>query len=1128
MRVPSSANFGFLKHVDPSLVAVGATAELLFTIDPSACLAKLRLLGERLARELAAQGGVRFDDRIDQRGLIDELSYKRLLPREIIDLLHGLRRVGNRAVHDGAGSERDALHQLKMARHIGLAVARTLSVLPTGFKPGPFVPPAAPKDASAELRSDLDQLRTEAKALAAQLADANERAELERLLREESEQEVEVLQARVEETEAAFEELSTERDTALEATQAKVAEMPASEQHSLQRALADHASEAGRQHQLTEAETREEIDQQLRLAGWDADTRTLRHSLGTRPRKGHSIAIAEWPTATGPADYALFIGTQLVGIIEAKRASKRVPAALEQAKRYARGLTLHGSVEPAGGPWGDYKAPFLYATNGRPYLKQLVEESGVWFLDVRRTTNQPRALADWPSPEGLQGLLAQDHEAAHAKLRADPMDALGLRTYQQAAIAAVEEAIEKERREILLSMATGVGKTRTAIGLVYRLLKAGRFRRILFLVDRSALGQQALGAFAEAKVDGVRTFGEIFQLAGLRDGVESSTRLHVATIQSMVRRLLVSDDEPLPIDAYDMIVVDESHRGYTLDRELSDTEFSFRDEADYISKYRRVLEHFDAVKVGLTATPALHTSEIFGPPVFAYPYREAVIDGYLVDHEPPIQIVTELAKEGIAWHAGERVATYVPEHQQQELWELPDDVGFDVGAFNRRVVTENFNRAVAGELVKHIDPEAEAKTLVFCATDLHADMFVRVLREAYVELLGEIDENLIVKITGAADNPANLIRRFKNERKPNIAVTVDLLTTGIDVPTICNLVFLRRVRSRILYDQMLGRATRLCPEIGKEFFVIFDAVDLYGNLKSEMTPVVIRPDIGYGQLAEEVASVSSEDARLHVVEEMLTKFSRKKRKLAPHAADFEQLSGGLSLDGFHDLLRSRDTAKVAEVFSAHPELATFLDGRIPRGDRIYISEHADQVAEVVRGYGIDSKGQERQRPEDYIESFQRFVRENLNELPALTVVAQRPRELTRAQLKALRLTLENAGFGEPALRAAWRDTTNKDIAASIIGYIRQAALGSTLIPYEERVDRATKRILESRRWDVHQRKWLDRIAAQLKKNTIVDRAALDERPFSAQGGFKRVNKLFDGQLEQVPGEITEELWREGA
>jgi type I restriction enzyme, R subunit len=257
--------------------------------------------------------------------------------------------------------------------------------------------------------------------------------------------------------------------------------------------------------------------------------------------------------------------------------------------------------------------------------------------------------------------LKQNLDEAYAKLKVEPMPYIE-RDYQKSAILAVEKGLEAGKQELLVAMATGTGKTRTCIGLCYRLLKTKRFRRVLFLVDRNALGKQTADAFKDLRLENLQTFTDIFDVKELADlKPERETKLQIATIQAMVKRVLGPfDDEASapdipPVDQYDCIVVDECHRGYLLDRELSDREFLFRDEDDYISKYRRVLDHFDAVKIGLTATPALHTREIFGAPIFSYSYREAVVDGFLVDHEPPIRIVTKLAQDGIHYSAREQV-----------------------------------------------------------------------------------------------------------------------------------------------------------------------------------------------------------------------------------------------------------------------------------------------------------------------------------------------------------------------------------------------------------------------------------------------------------------------------------------
>lgn len=881
---------------------------------------------------------------------------------------------------------------------------------------------------------------------------------------------------------------------------------------------------------LDEAETRAIIDQTFRNRGWEADTENLRYANGSRPAKGRDMAIAEWPTDSGRADYALFVGTQCIGVVEAKCQRKNVSAAIDQAERYAKDIRLDQGSENVGGPWGEYRVPFTFSTNGRRYRKQIETESGIWFRDARYDTNRRRALVDWFTPDGLKAELEVDRQAAHEALKTQPFDfGFPLRPYQKTAIEKVEEALGNDNRQMLVAMATGTGKTKLAIALLYRLLTVKRFRRVCFVVDRNALGQQTEVEFSTTKVIGPKTFADIFDLKRIADKVpQPETKVHVSTIQGLVQRVLHASEPTAtpPIDQYDLIVIDECHRGYLLDREMSDAELSFRSQEEYISKYRQVLEHFDAVKIGLTATPALHTVQIFGDPVFTYSYREAVIDGYLIDHEPPVRIETALSQAGITFKTGEQVELLDPRTGCIDLVHTPDEINFQVDEFNKKVVTVPFNHVIAGELALHLDPDLPDKTLVFAVSDAHADIVVEQLKHALADRYGEIEDAAVRKITGSVDNVDQLIRSYRNDAFPKVAVTVDLLTTGIDVPSITNLVFLRRVNSRILYEQMLGRATRRCDNIGKETFRIFDAVDLYPHLQdlTDMKPVVANPAITLEQLFEELARVEDEEHRREVRDQILVKMRRRLRRLSEEARQHYEATAGENPEA---TLERLDTAPIEEsaVWSRQrPGIGRILDWD-PNGSAppvMPISRHPDEVVAVVRGYG------EAEKPEDFLDSFTGYIRNNVNRIAALSVVVQRPRELTRAQLRKLRLELDTLGYSETNLRRAWHDARNEDIAASIIGFVRQAAIGDPLRPYEERIGEAMKRILAKRAWTDPQRQWLKRIAEQIKREVVVDREALDREPFQARGGFRRLNKVFDGRLEVLLGDFNEELWRKTA
>ncbi|MDC3988187.1 type I restriction-modification system endonuclease [Polyangium jinanense] len=1137
MPVPptSSPNFAFLAHHDPLLAILGTQAERYFADDPNTCLLKLRQFGERLAKHAAARLGLYTSPLEDNQAvLINRLHDRGALDVRTKQIFHDLRLTGNKAAHDAHGTHHEALHQLKMARELGIWFQRSFGNH-RKFDPGPFVPPPGPKDDEelakelAALRAELAKSKVDVEAMrAAAEEEAKKRLTAEQLAQKEADERAlwEALATEEAERRAKDIEAVAKQKAAIEAElavlQAKAAAAPAETQQFVAR-----AAEASRDVYLDEAATRRLIDEQLRAAGWEVDSERLSYKRGARPEKGKNRAIAEWPTKNGRADYVLFVGTVALGVVEAKRFHKDVAGKLDQSARYSAGLLAKDGVELAGGPWGKVKhrVPFLFATNGRPYLEQLREKSGIWFRDARRDENAGKPLQGWYSPEGLEALMKQDIDAAHDKLRSEPTGYLGLREYQIRAIQAVEAAIETGKPSCLVAMATGTGKTRTAIGLVYRLLKAKRFRRVLFLVDRSALGEQAGNAFKETRLENLQTFAQIFDMKELGDiKPEGDTKLHIATVQSLVKRVLNAADpaDVPPVDQYDCLVVDECHRGYTLDRELSETELGFRDFDDYISKYRRVLDHFDAVKIGLTATPALHTTQIFGAPAFRYSYRDAVIDGMLIDHEPPIRIVTELAQKGIQWAKGEDVKVYDPGKAQIDLIHLEDEVTIEIDGFNRAVITENFNRAVCEALANHIDPMGDAKTLIFAVNDDHAQLVERLLREVFTAKYGAIDNDAVKKITGSSDKPLQRIREFKNERLPNVAITVDLLTTGIDVPRIANLVFLRRVKSRILYEQMLGRATRLCPEIGKTVFRIFDAVELYDALEqyTDMKPVAPSPTITFAQLVAELGHGDPE-ARKLALDQLVAKLRRKAPSLK--GDDLVRFEGIASMPppSLAAMLRRQSPEEAVAWFGQHEYLVPLLDGRFGESRPLLVSDHVDRVVAVEVGYG---KGT---RPEDYLDSFSAFLRENMNKIPALVVVTQRPRDLTRAALRELLLALDAKGYTEAALQTAWRQASNADFAASIIGYIRKAALGDPLVPYEERVARATAKILARPGWTSIQRQWLQRIGKQLERERVVDRATIDEsEAFKSNGGFKHLDKVFSGKLDEILGDLREEVWKD--
>ncbi|OGB21781.1 MAG: type I restriction-modification system endonuclease [Burkholderiales bacterium RIFCSPLOWO2_02_FULL_57_36] len=1152
-----SGNFGFLAEHSPLLAQLGQTAEQVFSSDPNTTLLKLRQLGEAIAQELATRSGIVFDRETTQADLLYKLQREIQLDPEIRTLFHTLRIEGNKATHQFQTRHREAMDGLKVARSLAIWYHQSVGKQGTAFKPGPFIAPQDPSTQLRDLQTQIEQLKATL-GTATQALESNQ--QLAGLVSREKE-EYAVLAQQMDAEARNFEALARQREAELQdaqrnfETQLKAIQQQLDAQQAQQ--LKTRTQQASRQFSPNEELTRILIDQQLIEAGWEADTQELTYAKGARPEKGKSKAIAEWPTSgKQSADYVLFAGLTPISIVEAKRENVNVAGKIPQAQRYARGFNIESMHKPAwamagqSGPWDDgegkhFYVPFVYSCNGRPFIKQLAEQSGTWFRDVRSPANIAKSLTTFHTPDGLLDQLTRSKADAEAKLQHEGFAYLGLRDYQQKAVQAVEAALEENRHECLLAMATGTGKTRTIIGLMYRFLKAERFRRILFLVDRTALGDQATDAFNEALLEQNMPLSKLYNIAELGDmAAQAETRVQVATVQAMVKRIFQSDNPP-SVDAFDCIIVDEAHRGYTLDQEMTEGELALRDQTQYLSAYRRTLDYFDAVKIGLTATPAKHTSEIFGKPVYTYSYREAVADDWLIDHEPPIRYETLLTQNGIKFDKGQKVDAINISTGEIEVAELDDEISFNVESFNKRVINEDFNRVICEELAKEIDPLGDEKTMIFCATDLHADMVKRLLDKAFSDVYGdEYNEAAVRKITGASDKVAQLIKHYKNERFPSIAITVDLLTTGIDVPKICHLVFLRRVKSRILYEQMIGRATRRCDEIGKTVFRIYDPVDIYAALQevSTMKPLVRDPNVTLEQLVHELSDPASHAApgvqagQTHahdVLAELSQKIMRVLRKAGSKAEkqsavkeklDQLEQQWGVAPAKLHQHLHRLGPKGAADFVREHRLLLQQLaEVRQLIGSEYMpiISEHKDQLMVREHSYG------EYNRPDDYLQSFNDFIRQQINQSAALAVVVNRPKDLTREQLKEVRLLLDEHHFNEATLQTAWRNKTNQDIAASIIGHIRQAALGEALLPFEQRVANAMQRIYASGNWSPVQRRWLDRLAKQLVHEVVIDHQFVNQR-FSGDGGAKRLDAMLGGQLDQVLDQFSEALWPQTA
>ena len=1068
------SNFEFLNRYWPALAQIGETAENYLYSDPNACIFKIGLFAERLVQEILVFERI-AEPEVDNThaNRIRILKRAGLLPHEIDNTLYLLRKTRNSAVHAGADSVDEAKMLLSMTYNLAVWFMETYG--DWGYIASDFVMP--------EEVSHPD-----------------------------------------------FEALIAEQEKKIAELSKQLAEVTTTVSGTTQKERAKQSEKVSSMMNWTEAQTRCLIDEQLQKAGWEADTKNLRFSNGTRPVKGRNISIAEWPTDSafyknGYVDYAFFIGEKLVAVMDAKKASEDVASTIDvQVKDYATHIKAE-DLKYTVGTWGAYQVPFLFASNGRSYIEQLRTKSGIWFLDARNSANQPYPIRNWFSPSDLLEKLGQNiEEANEALVTADDSfmtdsTGLNLRDYQIRAINKATEAIVNGKPTALLAMATGTGKTRTVLGLIYKMLESKRFRRILFLVDRVSLGEQAMDTFKDVKLKELMTLDQIYELKAIDDNdINLETKVSVSTVQGLLKRTVLSDTPDLMPGAFDLIIVDEAHRGYILDREMTDEEILYDSQEDYMSKYKQVIEYFDAVKIALTATPALHTTQIFGEPVFTYSYREAVIDGWLVDHDPPYIINTDFIQNKAKFAKGETLAQFDP--NTNELLNgavLEDELDFDVSEFNRKIVLPDNTRKVLEEISSYLNPESGEKTLIFAVNDAHADTIVDMLRDIYKEY--GISYEAIMKITGktAGGNKKKvlqIIKQFKNNQHPNIAVTVDLLTTGIDVPAICNLVFMRKINSRILFEQMLGRATRLCPEIGKTHFNIFDAVRVYEDLDSTSGMKSVSVSKTMPELLEDLFR-PSDTSKQPIKDRILARLQRKNNHLTTEQKyEVSERLNGSDLKAYVKELKTYTEEAFIERCRKDTDFLLWVDNLKGKKRGHYYSDKADTLLETTRGYGDTEK------PEDYLEAFAKFVNENKDTIEAIRIACTKPSDMTRAQLKELKLALDKQNFTESNLNQAISTVKNEEIVADIIAHVRRAVLHTPIRNHEEKVKLAFKKLIEENSFNKMQLDLLEKIKTYMLHESLLNKETFEAPAFKMEGGYARFDKKFAGRLAEIIRQIN--------
>jgi type I restriction enzyme R subunit len=879
------------------------------------------------------------------------------------------------------------------------------------------------------------------------------------------------------------------------------------------------------------------INKKLKKSGWNIVK--YDKSISIDSYKSH--AIEEYPTANGPADNALVVNGRILGIIEAKKVSLGPQNVLVQAQRYAKGL------ENLGFDYNGYHVPFIYSTNGEVF----------WFQDLRTTNSRSRRISGFHTPGALNQMKGNEFKNSCSWFKSNPNSHPWLRPYQIDANNAVEDALCNGKRLMLLAMATGTGKTYTEVSQIYRLMKSGFAKRILFLVDRRVLAAQAVRAFSTFEPERGMKFDQIYEVYSQRfqredfdedekfnvktlpnnyltDPQSGHAFVYVCTIQRMRINLFGREDQTgsedqdidddaehldIPIHAFDVIIADECHRGYT---------------AQEVSKWREVLEHFDAIQIGLTATPAAHTTSYFKEVVFRYEYERAVREGYLVDWDA-VRIKSDVKINGVFLRVGETVGLIDTDTGLESLDTLEDERQFDTSEIEIKITAPESNKKIIDEVKKYaLNHEKEKgrfpKILIFAANDLphisHCDSIVNMCRDAF----GRGDA-FVQKITGSptVDRPLQKIREFRNRPNPMIVVTRDLLTTGVDIPALEYLVFMRPVKSRILWEQMLGRGTRKCDEINKTNFVVFDCFngDLFKYFKNATAfdpEPPLKPTREFSEIIEDI--YQNRDRKFNV-RVLVKRLQRIEKSLSGDAREkFERFIP----NGDLRLFASNLPETIEDNFSEAMKILRDTDFQdllvnYPRPKKGFVVSYETQD-NVSSAWMLRQPGGDFWKPEDYLVAFSKFVKENPEQIQAIEILLNRNEDWNTEALNELRqkLKMTKEQFTEENLQRAHKIKYNKALA-DIISMIKHAVdEQEPLLSAEERIEMAFQKVMAGKTFNDEQNKWSEKIKCHLIENLTIDKEDFDILPiFQRLGGWAVADRAFGGLLGGLLHEINREV-----
>jgi type I restriction enzyme R subunit len=756
------------------------------------------------------------------------------------------------------------------------------------------------------------------------------------------------------------------------------------------------------------------IDGQLAEAGW-----LLQSREDMNRNAGLGVAVREFPTASGPVDYALFVGGTLCGVIEAKPEGTTLSGFADQAARYLGGVPGH-----------------LVRRDGQLRFEYVASGTEILFRDHADPAPRSRRVFFFHRPETLRRCLAEPMTIRRRLQSMPPLLPERLRECQIDAVTKIEASLAADHPRALIQMATGAGKTYTACVFSHRLLEHAKFRRVLFLADRANLVRQTRHEFEDFRPPGTgRSFTELYNVQRLGPaGLDKDAAVVIATIQRVYslltgRELSEEDEEKsafesggsepqrivrynpaIAIESFDLIITDECHRSI-------------------YGTWRQVLEYFDAFTVGLTATPSLHTMGFFGSNLVAqYPYERSVADGVNVPCEI-FRIRTDVGEHGGSIPKGYQVPVRDKRTRAERYEELDQDLAYTAQELDRSVVVPNQIRTVLeayrDSLFTELFPGRSEvpKTLIFCKDDHHAEEVVGIVREVFGK--GNDFAKKITYRTDGAD-PEQLIRQFRTDYNPRIAVTVDMIATGTDVKPLEVLIFLRDVKSALYFEQMKGRGARtitptqlrqVTPDAEEKIrFILVDAVGVTESLKTVAQPLDRERKIGFDRLIDDIAAGRRDDDAVSTLAARLAALDRKIDDKA--RADIAKAAGGLDPKALaHKLLDAIDPDSIEREAAARqvsPEAAAdalkeaaclpFDDPDLRRLLKD-IKRQTEIRIDTISTDAVISSGYDAARAQDTVERFRQFLAEHRDTLVALQILYTRPhtaRRLDRAAIKELR------------------------------------------------------------------------------------------------------------------------------